>query len=69
MYGPQTVYADQLDAEKYRGEGESFTEATNRVAAELADDKLHYHRIREITMDQRFLFAGRIRAAIGSAKL
>jgi ribonucleoside-diphosphate reductase alpha chain len=67
-YGPQTVYADQLDAEKYRGEGENFKEATNRVASELADDKLHYHRIREITLDQRFLFAGRIRAAIGSAK-
>ena len=68
MYGPQTVYADQLDAEKYRGEGETFKEATSRVAAKLADNDDHYHNVREITLDQRFLFGGRIRAAIGSAK-
>jgi ribonucleoside-diphosphate reductase alpha chain len=67
-YGPQTVYADQLDAEKYRGEGETFREATYRVAAELADSDEHFDAVSEITLNQRFLFAGRIRAAIGSTK-
>jgi ribonucleoside-diphosphate reductase alpha chain len=67
-YGPQTVYADQLDAEKYRGEGETFKEATSRVAEVLSDSPMHYHQVREITLDQRFLFGGRIRAAIGSTR-
>jgi ribonucleoside-diphosphate reductase alpha chain len=67
-YGPTTVYADQLDAEKYRGKGETFKEATSRVAEILSDGPDHYHKLREITLDQRFLFGGRIRAAIGSSK-
>ena len=66
--GPQTVYAEQLDAEKYRGKGETFKEATSRVAEVLSDGPEHYRTVRDITLDQRFLFGGRIRAAIGSSK-
>jgi ribonucleoside-diphosphate reductase alpha chain len=67
-YGPQTVYADQLDAEKYRAKGETFKDATNRVARELSDSVSHCNQVQDITLHQRFLFAGRIRAAIGSPK-
>jgi len=67
-YGPQTVYADQLDAEKYRAPGETFREATSRVARVVADGEHHYRQVNEITLNQRFLFGGRIRAALGSPK-
>jgi ribonucleoside-diphosphate reductase alpha chain len=53
---------------KYRGEGEDFREANNRVASALKDSDSHYHTLREITGTQRFMFAGRIQSAMGSAR-
>lgn len=67
-YGPQTAHAEQLDAEKYRATGETFKEGTSRVASALKDSDRHYREVREITLDQRFLFAGRIRSSMGSMK-
>jgi ribonucleoside-diphosphate reductase alpha chain len=66
--GPQTVVGDYFHAMKYRAEGESFREANNRVAAALQDSNEHYHQVREITGDMRFMFAGRIQSAMGSAR-
>ena len=66
--GPQTRVGDYFHAMKYRGEGEDFREANNRVASALKDSDSHYHVLREITGTQRFMFAGRIQSAMGSAR-
>ena len=66
--GPQTEVGDYFHAMKYRGEGEDFREANNRVASALQDDSAHYHSLREVTGSQRFMFAGRIQSAMGSAR-
>jgi ribonucleoside-diphosphate reductase alpha chain len=65
--GPQTPFADNLHAEKYRGEGESFREYANRVAAALTD-KDEFHEFRDILLRQSFLPGGRIQSAVGSTR-
>lgn len=67
-YGPQTAAAELIHAEKYRGPGESFEEAMNRIAAALTDSA-SYRPTREILLSQRFLPAGRIQTAIGSTRV
>ena len=66
--GPQTEAANQLDAMKYRSPGESFRDKTNRVAKALSDNDRHYHELREIFGEQRFLPGGRIQVAMGSGR-
>lgn len=66
--GPQTRVGDYFHAMKYRGDGEDFREANNRVASALKDSDSHYHALREITGAMRFMFAGRIQSAMGSAR-
>ncbi len=66
--GPQLVFSDQLHAEKYRLPGEDFREGVNRSASALKDDDEHFHVLREILLDMRFMFAGRIQAAMGAPK-
>ncbi len=68
MYGPKTLASQQMHAEKYRGEGEDFREAMNRVASALKDGDDHYKAFRDILLEMRFLPAGRIQAAMGSSK-
>jgi ribonucleoside-diphosphate reductase alpha chain len=65
--GPQTPFADNLHADKYRTPGESFREYANRVAAALTD-KEDFHTFRDILLSQRFLPGGRIQSAIGSSR-
>lgn len=66
--GPQTAAADQLHAMKYRGKGEDYREAMNRVAFGLKDDDAHYHVFREVLLDMRFMPGGRIQNAIGGTR-
>lgn len=66
--GPQTEAADLLHGMKYRAEGESFREAMGRLAAGLKDSDRHFHALRDMLLDQRFVPAGRIQASIGSTK-
>ena len=68
MPGPKLVFSDVLHAEKYRLPGEDFREGVNRSASALKDDDEHFHALREILLDMRFMFAGRIQAAIGAPK-
>lgn len=68
QFGPRTAAADSTHAMKYRGPGEDFREAMNRVAFGLKDNDLHYHQFRDILLSMRFLPAGRIQSAIGSSK-
>ena len=64
--GPQTPFSESLHAQKYRGPGEGFREYANRVAGVLAPD--HFHELRDILLEQRFLPAGRIQQAVGSTR-
>jgi ribonucleoside-diphosphate reductase alpha chain len=67
--GPQTPFADQLHAEKYRATGESFDEAMNRIAAALTDGtREQFLELREILRDMRFMPGGRIQSAVGSIR-
>lgn len=66
--GPTEPFSQQLHAQKYRGEGESYREAANRIANSLSDSKEHYHAFREMLFDMRFMPAGRIQAAMGSTR-
>lgn len=68
MSGPQLAFSEELHAQKYRGEGESFREAMNRVANALKDDEQHYKDLRDILLDMRFLPAGRVQSAMGSTR-
>ena len=68
MHGPTQPASQIIHADKYRGQGEGFREANNRVAGALSDDEAHYQVFREITGDQRFLAAGRIQSAMGSTR-
>ena len=66
-YGPQTEAAETLHAMKYRGRGEDFRESQNRVAFALKDNDEHYHALRDIFLNQRFMPGGRIQSAMGAA--
>ena len=68
MHGPQVPYSQELHAQKYRGSGESFREAMNRIAAALKDDDQHFADFRDALLGMRFLPAGRIQSAIGSTR-
>ncbi len=66
--GPELAFSEDLHAQKYRGEGESFREAMNRVATALSDDDGHYKEFREILLDMRFMPGGRIQSSMGSTR-
>lgn len=66
-FGPQTAIGEYTHSTKYREDGEDFREANNRMCAPLADNDEHYHALREVTGNQRFLFGGRIQRASGSS--
>jgi len=66
--GPREPFSIALHADKYRSKGESFRDAMNRVAAALSDDDAHYHTLRSILKDMRFLPGGRVQAAMGSSR-
>lgn len=68
MVGPQNEFSELLHAEKYRGEGESFREAMNRIAASLQDNEEHYQTFRDILLDMRFMPGGRVQSAMGSTR-
>lgn len=66
--GPQVPFSDEIHAQKYRQDGESFRDAINRIASALSDGPDHFKTFRGILMDMRFMPAGRIQAAVGTGK-
>lgn len=66
--GPQTEVGEAVHTMKYRERGESFSDAMNRVAGALSEDPKHYRQLREVLLSMRFLPAGRIQSAMGSAR-
>ena len=67
-YGPTLGISQEIHAMKYRSKGESFKEAMTRVADTLKDNEEHYRQFREILLNQRFLPAGRVQAAMGAPR-
>ena len=67
-YGPTLQISEQIHKEKYRGPNESFYEAMSRLAGALNDGEEHRGKLKDIFLDQRFLPAGRVQAAIGSPR-
>ena len=59
---------DKLHAMKYRSRGETFRDRMNGAAAAVKDGDKHFRAIREIFIEQRFLPAGGIQAAMGSGR-
>jgi len=66
--GPTLPISEEIHATKYRQEGESFKEAMTRVADALKDNDEHFNSFREILLEQRFLPAGRVQAAMGAVR-
>ena len=67
-YGPQIQACDDLHAQKYRLPNESFNEACARQAGSMADDDEHRSTFKNILLNQRYMPAGRVQAAMGSPK-
>lgn len=67
-YGPQLAISEEISQMKYRSKGESFKEAMIRVADALKDNEEHYLQFKEVLLDQRFLPAGRVQAAMGAPR-
>ena len=68
MKGPQVAFSDELHAQKYRGKGETFIEAMNRVAGALQDNEAHFRALQSLLQEQRFLPGGRVQASMGAMK-
>ncbi len=68
VYGPTLPISEQVHAEKHRGPNESFYEAMTRLAGNLNDGEEHRGKLKDILLNQRFLPAGRVQAAVGSPR-
>jgi ribonucleoside-diphosphate reductase alpha chain len=68
MSGPTLTVSDLIHSEKYRGPNEDFRAAINRIADGMKDSPEHFHALRDILLDMRFLPAGRVQAAVGSLR-
>ena len=67
-YGPQNPACDALHAQKYRLANEAFSEACARQTGAMADNEEHRLRYKDILLNQRFMPAGRVQAAMGSPR-
>ena len=67
-YGPTLSISEEISQMKYRSKGESFKDAMVRVADALKDNEEHYLQFKDILLNQRFLPAGRVQAAMGAPR-
>lgn len=66
--GPTLPISIKTHETKYRSEGESFEQCTNRIADALKDNREHFYAFRKILREMRFLPAGRVQAAVGASR-
>jgi ribonucleoside-diphosphate reductase alpha chain len=64
----ELAYYDQLHSEKYRDEGQSFTDHCRVTANRLSSDAAHEARLYDMLINRRFLPAGRVQAAMGATQ-
>lgn len=67
-YGPKLRVSEEIHSMKYRSKGESFKDAMVRIADALKDNDEHYLQFKDILLNQRFLPAGRVQAAMGAPR-
>lgn len=67
-YGPKTRLSQEIDQIKYRADGETFSMKVARIAHALKDDEDHRVNFKDALKHQRFLPAGRVQNAAGSAR-
>jgi ribonucleoside-diphosphate reductase alpha chain len=67
-YGPTLAVSEEIHTMKYRLRGEDFKQAMTRVAGALKDNEEHFQQFRDILLEQRFLPAGRVQAAMGAPR-
>ncbi len=67
-YGPSIPFCEELHAQKYRSERESFRDSAIRLATALSDSEQHREVFQDILLNMRFMPGGRIQTAIGSTK-
>lgn len=66
--GPTLAVSEQVHADKYRSDNETFRAAATRIADGMKDSQDHFYALRDILLDMRFLPAGRVQAAVGSLR-
>ena len=67
--GPTMGLSQEIDAMKYRQEGESFDEKVKRIARALMDGAEHQFELEDILGNMRFLPAGRVQSAMGANRI
>ena len=67
-YGPSLPLSQEIDAIKYRQDGEDFYSKVVRIADGLKDSDHHFEEFKDILRYMRFLPAGRVQNAIGAAR-
>lgn len=67
--GPITSISEEIDAMKYRQDGESFDDKVKRIAGALNDNPDHQLELEDIFGNMRFLPAGRVQNAMGSKRI
>lgn len=68
QYGPKLPISQEIHSTKYRLSGEPFEDCCYRIASTLSDNDKHRHSLTDILLNQRFMPAGRVQAAIGAPK-
>ena len=67
--GPSMPISQEIDAMKYRQEGETFDEKVKRIARALMDGAEHKYELEDILGNMRFLPAGRVQTAMGANRI
>lgn len=67
-YGPQIPACKEVYNMKYPLPNESFSEACARQAAAMSDSEEHRSALKEMALNQRILWAGRVQSAMGAPK-
>ena len=68
MSGPETELGEKIQATKHRLPNETFLGMATRVVHALNDSPEHREELQPIVVTQRFMFAGRIPAGVGTDK-
>lgn len=67
-YGPTLPISKEIHKSKYRQEKETFEDCVNRQSSTLTDSDEHRRSYTDILLNQRFMPAGRVQAAIGAGR-
>lgn len=64
----EMMYYSQLHGEKYRDKDQTFEEHARQMAKSMSSDSKHREVLEDVFLNQRFLPAGRVQAAMGATE-